>query len=47
MGSVKLFQGQKIKVKLDGVGPLITDPPPISSTNLSGKKEEKNVTCDT
>ena len=31
--------------KLDGVGPLITDPPPISFTTLSEKKK-KIVTCD-
>ena len=32
--------------KLDGVAPLMTDPPPISSISLS-KKKIKNVTCDT
>ena len=36
------------KNKLDGVAPLMTDPPPISSTTLSEKNEkEKNVTRDT
>ena len=28
-------------IKLNGVGPLMTDPPPISSTTLSGKKKKK------
>ena len=27
--------------KLDGVGPMITDPPPMSFTTLSEKKEEE------
>ena len=31
---------------LDGVAPLMTDPPLISSTTLNGKKK-KNVTRDT
>ena len=30
--------------KIDGVAPLMTDPPPISSTTLSGKKKKKNDT---
>ena len=37
--------------KLDRVGPLITDPPPTSFTNLSEKrkkkKREKKLTPDT
>ena len=40
-----------MNVKLDGVAPLMTDPPPISSTTLSEKKKKKNdmwhVTRDT
>ena len=31
----------KLDGKLDGVAPLMTDPPPISSTTLSGEKKEK------
>ena len=35
--------------KLDGVAPLITDPPPTSFTTLSTKKQKKHlhVTRDT
>ena len=29
--------------KLEGVAPLMTDPPPISSTTLSEKKEEEKL----
>ena len=34
--------------KLDGIGPLITDPPPISFTTLFEEKKNRkiNVTCD-
>ena len=38
-------------IKLDGVAPLMTDPPPIGSTTLSEKRKKKcdtwHVTCDT
>ena len=43
------FGWKTVVGKLDGVAPLITDPPPTSYTNLSEKKERKkwkNVTCD-
>ena len=33
-------------LKLDGVAPLITDPPTTRFTTFLGKKEEKNVICD-
>ena len=33
--------------KLDGVAPLMTDPPPISSTTLSKKEEKKERKNDT
>ena len=33
----------KVKIfKLDGVGPLITDPPQINFTTLSEKKKKKS-----
>ena len=31
-------------LKLDGVAPLMTDPPPISPTTLSKKKQNKKKT---
>ena len=34
-------------LKLDGVAPMMTDPPPISSTTLSEKKINKKMTHDT
>ena len=37
---VKQLYGEKRR-KLDGVAPLMTDPPPISSTTLSEKKNKK------
>ena len=36
----KVAEGQK-HYKVDGVAPLITDPPPTSFTTLSEEKEKK------